>query len=391
MKDLVLYIGGFDLPDGNAAALRARSNAAILRMLGYDTRIVGTGRCQRRTLVRPSSPGGDRHLVSVPATLWRINPAPTIAYAARLTQRRRVSHVICYNYPSVSQAVIQAWCKAKGIRFLADVTEWNTEFGRGLLHGIVRMVEVNTRIMVLNRFADALITTSQTMTDYYRSTGLPIAQLPTLFDADAVKPPVPKPTDGAVRLVFVGPGFDLGHRHPDSSRMKERTDIVVRMMAAAAEINTGLSCDLYGITQEQYLHAFPQDKAMLAACAGRIVFHGRAPHATIIEALRNADASVILRDNKRANDAGFPTKFAESITAGTPVVIDRIASLEAYWGHPHAILVERAEPSMMACRMIDGLAAWRLREAKAPSSAETFRTFHYAGFRSEMVKAMEEA
>ena len=37
----VLYIGGFELPDKNAAAHRVISNAFLLRELGYEVSFIG--------------------------------------------------------------------------------------------------------------------------------------------------------------------------------------------------------------------------------------------------------------------------------------------------------------------------------------------------------------
>ena len=41
MRDTVLYVGGFGLPDRTASALRALCNAAVLRAAGYRVVIAG--------------------------------------------------------------------------------------------------------------------------------------------------------------------------------------------------------------------------------------------------------------------------------------------------------------------------------------------------------------
>ncbi len=40
-KGTIIYIGGFELPDKNAAAQRVVSNAKLLREVGYDVVLVG--------------------------------------------------------------------------------------------------------------------------------------------------------------------------------------------------------------------------------------------------------------------------------------------------------------------------------------------------------------
>lgn len=40
-KKVIIYIGGFELPDKNAAANRVMNNAKIMRDIGYHVVLVG--------------------------------------------------------------------------------------------------------------------------------------------------------------------------------------------------------------------------------------------------------------------------------------------------------------------------------------------------------------
>ena len=44
----ILYIGGFELPDKNAAAHRVLSNAKLFKLLGYNTVFIGTDKSGKK-------------------------------------------------------------------------------------------------------------------------------------------------------------------------------------------------------------------------------------------------------------------------------------------------------------------------------------------------------
>ena len=43
-----------------------------------------------------------------------------------------------------------------------------------------------------------------------------------------------------------------------------------------------------------------------------------------------SDFSIILRENKRYAEAGFPTKFVESIACGVPVIANKVGDIQKY-------------------------------------------------------------
>lgn len=395
-KPLIVYLGPFYLPDRNAACHRAINNAKGLAELGYKVRIIGFETKTRTGDLGEPHPGVSLRTVDAGSGLssYRVDPRSALAELKGGLQGQSVSHVICYNYPALTQAAIQLWCLCNRVTFLSDITEWNTKGGRGLLRNIARAVEISLRVRVLARLGGGIITTSPWMTAYYgRRASRPISELPTLFDKTMVETcPLPASPSGApVRLVFVGPGFDTAMRNVDPAAMKERTDLVLRMVGAALDRGQKLRLDIFGLDRNRYEAAFPQDTSILDVWGDFITFHGRVPHKRILDALYAAHASVIFRDNKRANNVGFPTKFAESLMTGTPVVIDRIASIAAYHDHPHVLTIDRADPEQMAQDMLAHLDTWRERERTTPSAPESYQSFHYANFVNEMRSAFRQA
>ena len=63
----------------------------------------------------------------------------------------------------------------------------------------------------------------------------------------------------------------------------------------------------------------------------RISFRGRVTHEESIKELVKADFSIFIRDKNRLTNAGFPTKFVESITCSTPVITSESSDLADYY------------------------------------------------------------
>src|SRR5699024_9398513 len=57
---------------------------------------------------------------------------------------------------------------------------------------------------------------------------------------------------------------------------------------------------------------------------------GQIPQTRVYGKLREADFSIFLRENRRSSNAGFPTKLAESMAVGTPVITNTTGSIEKY-------------------------------------------------------------
>ena len=56
-----------------------------------------------------------------------------------------------------------------------------------------------------------------------------------------------------------------------------------------------------------------------------VSFVGKLNHNDLIEYYPQIDYNIIVRDNNRTNNAGFPTKFAESIFFDTPVICNEFS------------------------------------------------------------------
>jgi glycosyltransferase involved in cell wall biosynthesis len=85
-----------------------------------------------------------------------------------------------------------------------------------------------------------------------------------------------------------------------------------------------------GISKEHFLEYYPEDEEVVASLGERVSFLGKMSHKDVLLYLKRADFSIFYRAKTRVTMAGFPTKFSESISCGTPVITNLTSDLSAY-------------------------------------------------------------
>jgi len=337
----ILYVGGFELPDRNAAAQRVTANAKIFRALGYRVLLLGVThqRSWPGGAPQPVEAGGEGMIgfevpypAGMKAWLHRISsPGP----AAEVLRRAGVTDlvgVICYNHPAVAQARIAALAHSHGAWAAADCTEWYAPSRMRGVASLIRNLDIPLRMRFVNKRMDALITTSPFISDYYRRAGQPIVEIPTLMDPPVLAPAdlMVKRTGGVTKLFFAGSGFDPAQVRNSTDGLKDRLDWVFEALDAAHMHGAKFDLNLYGLDRDQYLALFPEHEPLLARLDGMYHFHGRCPRAELLSELTAAHFSIFFRSRTRTTLAGFPGKFSESIAFGTPVITNAMPSVAGF-------------------------------------------------------------
>lgn len=333
----VVYIGGFELPDRNAAAQRVLNNARALRSLGY--RVVLVGISHARPYNRRLHPA-DAGRADVEA--WEIGyPTdrsdwfdhiradwPVRALAEQgIIAPAEVAAVICYNYPAVAQWRIAHLARKWGAAAVADCTEWYGSRPWTTPANIVKNLDVPLRMRWVNRRMDGLITTSPFITQFYRSAGLPMVEIPTLMDREPTDASFGLAPGQPIPLFALASGFSADAR-PES--IHDRIDWILDLLGEATQRGAGFSLKIAGVTEYQYLSLFPHQRPLLDRLGDTIHFLGRRPRVEILQMLRASAFAFVLRHESRVTLAGFPTKYSEAVTYGTPVIINELPSVRAY-------------------------------------------------------------
>jgi len=314
----VLYIGGFNLPNKNAAAQRVISNAKLLRDLGYDVLLVGLSTDASNTEFEFE--GLRCKNLEYPKNIlqWIQYLASIKQYEEFLFKRPQI--VIAYNHPAIALKKLADYCKRNNIKLIADCTEWYEPHG-GWLFRQIKGWDIKKRMFDVHCQMDGVIAISKYLYDFYSAHGVHTLQLPPLVDKleDKWQQEVESDSD-TIRLVFAG---SVGGGY------KDRLDLIIEALGEVVrKIKNTIVLDVIGINEKQYKEIFSQNNDLFIP--DFVKFHGRVEHLKAISLLKSADFQIFIRDNSLANTAGFPTKFAETISAGAMVLTNASSNITDY-------------------------------------------------------------
>jgi glycosyltransferase involved in cell wall biosynthesis len=300
----ILYIGGFELPDKNAAAQRVLPIGKVYRELGYDVLFCG--------ITHSQDVEGSFADFKYEAYPYPIGTIAWFKYAfgdgiITYIQKKKPDYVILYNYPAIAQERVIRYCRRNGIKTIGDITEWYRPIS------FPKRIDTFLRMRYSNKHLDGIISISRFLSNYYSNCH--IIQLPPMVDKKETKWGITpdKYHDGRIHLIYIGTGS-----------IKDRLDkILMGIKTAGAE---RFFIDIIGITEEKFQKIYKQN----VDSEINVSFHGRMPHLEALKYLMASDFQIFFRDNVRANNAGFPTKYVESMTAGVPVITNRISNIDDY-------------------------------------------------------------
>lgn len=322
-KQTIIYLGGFELPDKNAAAHRVLSNAKILKELGYKVVFIGINKDGENLL--------DKKKYYDSFETWSINyPSNSSQWLEYLYSIKKslkiiksyknVSAIVCYNYPAIPLLKLQRFCKSKNINIIADCTEWYSVQGSKLHFKIIKGLDSFLRMRIIHKKLDGIIVISEYLSSYYNK-HLPVIKLPPLVDKSEKKWTLylGDKLNTKIKLVYAGsPGQN-----------KDKLNFIIEVLSAI-EADREYEFHIMGLTLEDYLLGNPNHKVLIMKLNDKVNFHGRVSHLESLEHVKNADYSIFIRENNRMNRAGFPTKFVESISCGTPVITTDTSDLNEY-------------------------------------------------------------
>lgn len=322
----IIYIGGFELPDKNAAAQRVVANAKAFKSLGYNVVFIDINQNTTIKILQTKSNcfGFDRF--SMQYTNKRLISISDFREVYG-QYKDSVYAVVAYNYPAIALMQLSKFCRKHGVKVIADVTEWYLAEGN-LLFRIIKTIDSEARMRWFHKKTDGIIAISDFLYNFYRDI-VKTVKVPATVDICEEK--WKKITKKNEKIIFVYAGV------PDT--LKERIDILVDAIEKLS-LYERIEFRVIGITEEQYNEIYN------VKYSGKVThFLGRISHNSVIQNVKTADWTIVIRENNKMVKAGFPTKVTESISCGTPVIANRFSNISDYLNEQNSILCDMNEIS----------------------------------------------
>lgn len=313
----VLYIGGFELPDKNAAAFRVRANASIISKLGC--KVLFRGLSKDHTIFKePQNIDDSRYIERIyPISLvdW-IRYFFVIDDIIEILDKEKFNLIICYNFPAFATIKLVKYANKNGARVINECTEWYSSRGMGVFKGFMKKVDTLLRIFIVPKFVSYNIVTTNYLAHRFKRNSIIVPEIYThqyKYEYNSQK-------SERIKLIYMG--------SPGKKVNKDNLGMMINLLSGVSFAKFDFI--IVGLTEDEFLQHYCIDFDSYKKISCRVKFLGRLRHEECINLLKLADYTFIYRDKTRLSSAGFPRKVSESLQYSVPVITTRTSDLANY-------------------------------------------------------------
>ena len=336
----IVYVGDFDFRNENVQAHLVKNNGKIFNALGYSVEYIGINREVSSFKELSSLPqyaiSGENDYFELPNTLNFSGMLKTSKISKLIIDKlnetknsQGVSCVITYQSPSYAVVVqkIAKWCKRNGVKYIVNSADLPIFDVQSTIRRVVMKINWDKLHKVNHKNADGIIAVSSFIEEFYKKEGRPSVIIPPLFDCESFREEI---TPNVIcNFVYAGTPFKLTGREADPKGMKDRLDKIIDLFLELTSQGIKYRFDIVGVTKEEYVAGVPRH-ASAVNDESNIRFWGKKSHEETLRMIESADFSINYRDENLMTRAGFSTKIVESVSLGTPVIINPISDTFRY-------------------------------------------------------------
>ncbi|MEG3071868.1 MAG: glycosyltransferase family 4 protein [Peptococcaceae bacterium] len=167
--------------------------------------------------------------------------------------------------------------------------------------------------------ADGFITISRLLENHYKQYSQNVIRIPTILDTTSTIYNLTN-DNKRIKLIYAG----------NPGKTKEMVANIIIALSLLRENNKRLSLDIYGPNRADIAKQLQKNDYLLEIMKDIVHIHGKIPQEQINEKYMQSDYGIFLREDSKKNHAGFPTKLAESMVAGTPVIANNTGDIALY-------------------------------------------------------------
>lgn len=325
MESIVILTYG-DFPNGEASSIRLCGIAQLFIKSGLKVKIISMSKI---TPFIWNTYNGIEYISirSIKGGFWhRVGNV--------LFYRRRAKKVILsiddigalmvLNPPILAILMCERLSKSKGYKLYTDRTEWHSpsEFTFGRFSSQYIENDFIVKKIIDNKWK--VIAISKYLQNFYKKKGIGTVRIPAIMDTNEFKI---KEVNEYANTIFLYAGSPA--KKDSLSMMIESLKLLDNNILNQIEFR------VIGVTKDKMLE-------IVSDIPKQVVFYGRISREQVLEELRIADFATLLRDPlERFTKAGFPSKVAESLAAGTPMITNLTSDLSDYLvNEKNAIIVK---------------------------------------------------
>ena len=300
----ILYINGQAYAGGVANNSRVTAMAQAMRTLGHDVTLLSGP-----TLKESFDPKTSRFHLPKALSLG--------AETSQWFSGRSKSPDIVILYGTDIRYILRAikWCRKLNVPLLVEIVDWYKPSDvRGIVSKIFSILNGTFSMWLTNRFSSGTIVASKLLESKFQRTDT--LYLPAIIDENLLEDFASYQSIdsdlGILKICYAGSADarDQATLHNLKKFVEESPDLGLRI-----QINI-----LGG-----------KDRGIMRGNKIELIQHGRVPRAQALRTIASSDFSVLQRDaGAHFAQAGFPSKIAESLMLGTPVICNLTSDLSNF-------------------------------------------------------------
>ena len=145
--------------------------------------------------------------------------------------------------------------------------------------------------------------------------------------------------------------------------------------------------NIYGPSRQQVENQLGDKSKVLEALGNRVNFFGRISQEKVAAAVRASDFSLVLRPVRESSNAGFPTKLAESMAVGTPVIANLTGDVGLYVEDGHnGIICETESLADVSCTLkrVLNLSNTELESMRSAARRKAVESFDFRAYAEQL-------
>lgn len=382
-KGTIIFITNSYFPYGQAYSQRALNLSRIFRECGYTVKIIAD--CTKEKNAEKGCFDGFEYLISgdnSKAGRYFNNKRNSLKLLKNIVNTDDVKAVLISGGTYDRFISVRNICTKKNIPLILEVCEWYdiASFKLGKLD--FRYNQFNKCITKSFFKADAFITISRMLEEHFKTSGKPVIRIPTVIDCNEFA--YSEKTDNTkVKLIHAGTAVG-----------KQRKEMFREIMSALAEYkdNCPFEYTIFGSNKNIVLENIDNDINLLETLGDTVSIMGKIPQKEMLQRYCEADFSIFVRPDRRSSHAGFPTKLAESMAAGTPVIANDTGDIGLYLkdGFNGFLLKDGSQQSVKEVldKIIDNYE--ELQKMRQNTRKTALNQFSYTEYKSALESLMNE-